>query len=185
MSIFEFLMVLMSIIIGLSIAEILSTLADSIIHKVERKFSWLHTVLSIGVFFALLQNWWEIWDLRLIDEWTFPQMIVMLIPPVILFIISRLLNPGKEYKGSMDEYYFQHASYIWFFIAFGVILGNSFRAVAFGSPLLIIDNLSALPLILISIILGLSKNKVLHKILVPLPLVIVILDVLLINFFLD
>jgi hypothetical protein len=172
----------MSIIIGLSLAEILSTLADSVIRKKERKFSWIHTLLSGGIFFALLQTWWEIWDLQLVDEWAFTHLLIMLCPPVVLFIISRLLNPGREYKGSMDDYYFSYASYIWYLITFGVIIGNSFRAIAFGSPLFIIDNLSAIPLIIISITLGISSNRTLHRVLVPIVIVIVLLDILLINF---
>ena len=72
MSIFEFVMVLVSIIIGLGIAEILNGVAGQIRSRNTTRIYWLHSVLVAAVFLALVQQWWEIWGDRNTPEWTFP-----------------------------------------------------------------------------------------------------------------
>ena len=64
MSLFEFLMVLVSIIIGLGIVEILTGIARQIRCRESIQGYWIHSVLVAIVFFALLQQWWEIWGVR-------------------------------------------------------------------------------------------------------------------------
>jgi hypothetical protein len=176
-------MTFVSIIIGLSVAEILSGLTDSLTRKKGRKFSWIYTTISVGIFLILIQVWWESWELKLENQWAFPHLLLFLSIPVLLFIISRILNPGRDYSGSLDDYYFDNASKIWILLGIGLIIGNTFRTILYGSKLFIIDNLNADPMLIICIVLGISTKKVLHKILVPLTVLIILLDVLLINYF--
>lgn len=185
MSIFEFLMVLLSIIIGLSIAEILTGFADSLSSKREQKFPWLHTLFSLGLFLVSLQVWWESWELRLLDQWAFTDLVLMVSIPVLLFVISRILNPGRDYAGNLDDYYLKNASKIYILLGIAVLIGNSFRSILYGAPLFIVDNLTAVPLLIIAIILGLSKNKTIHKILLAIIISLILLDVLLINLFIS
>ena len=185
MSLFEFLMVFMSIIIGLSVAEILTALADTLSSGKNMKHSWLHGVLSLGIFMVLIQIWWESWDLREIGQWSLPEMLLLLSLPVLLFIISRILNPGRDYSESLNDYYLMNASKIWTILSIGIIIGNSFRTILYGAQLLSIDNLSAIPMLIICLILRLSTNKTVHKVLIPVFVLIILLDVLLINFFIS
>jgi len=175
-------MVLISIIIGLSIAEVLTAIADTLTKKNGQQFSWLHLVISLGIFIILLQIWWESWELQEISKWTFPHLLLFISIPVLLFIISRILNPGREYSGNLDSYYFDNAAKFWFILGAGVIIGNTFRTIIYGSELFIMDNFSAIPILIICVTLGISKNKIIHKILVPVMVTIILLDVLLINF---
>jgi hypothetical protein len=71
MSLFEFLMVLVSIIVGLGIAEILTGVARLIRCRESARPYWVHSLLVVSIFFALLQQWWELWELREVPEWTF------------------------------------------------------------------------------------------------------------------
>ena len=185
MSLFEFIMVFLSIIIGLSVAEILTALADTLSSRKNVKHSWLHGLLSLGIFLILIQIWWESWDLREIGQWAYSDMLLLLSIPVLLFIISRILNPGRDYSESLNDYYLKNASKIWIILSIGVIIGNSFRTILYGSKLLSIDNLSAIPILIICLILGISTNKTVHKVLIPVFVLIVLLDVLLINFFIS
>jgi len=57
MNLFEFIMVLTSIIVGMSLTELLSGIADSMTHRNKREFSWLHLLLSFALLFALIQIW--------------------------------------------------------------------------------------------------------------------------------
>ena len=57
MSLFEFLMVLLSIIIGLGLAEILRGIARHIRNRDSASGYWVHAVVVCLVFVALLQQW--------------------------------------------------------------------------------------------------------------------------------
>ncbi len=59
MEIFEFLMVLMSIIVGLGIATLLTGVADLLRDRQTVRFYWLHSTLILMVFLGHLQVWWE------------------------------------------------------------------------------------------------------------------------------
>ena len=70
MQLFEFLMVLMSIIVGLGIAALLAGVADLLRARNSTSFYWVHSLLVAVIFLALAQVWWESWDLRAAPEWT-------------------------------------------------------------------------------------------------------------------
>ena len=183
MSLFEFIMVLVSIIIGMSITELLAGMADTITRKNSRTFSWIHVLLSIGLLIASIQIWWEFWDFSTITEWSFLNLLLMLLPPVFLYLIARIINPGREFSGSLDDYYFLTAGRIWVLIGLAVIIGNSFRSMINDeSRLFIVDNLSAIPILAICLVLAISKNRLIHQLFMILIILIILLDVLLINF---
>lgn len=183
MSLFEFIMVLVSIIIGMAVTELLAGLADTITRKNSRSFSWIHVLLSIGLLIACIQTWWELWDFSGITEWSFLNLLIMLLPSVFLYLIARIINPGREFSGSLDDYYFLTARRIWILIGLAVLIGNSFRSVInTESKLFIVDNLSAIPLLAICVTLAISKNRFIHKLLMILIIAIILLDVLLISY---
>jgi len=59
MNLFEFIMVLTSIIVGMSLAELLSGIADSITRRHSREFSWTHLLFSFALLIAIIQTWWR------------------------------------------------------------------------------------------------------------------------------
>ena len=182
MNLFEFIMVLTSIIVGMSLTELLSGIADSMTRRNKREFSWLHLLLSFALLFAIIQTWWELWDFHTTTEWTFSNLLLMLSPSIVLYLVARILNPGREFKSSVENYYFKNARLIWILVAIAIIIGNTFRTITQDAKLFIVDNLSAVPLILICIILIISSNRKLHMIMIIITIIMIFLDVLLINF---
>jgi hypothetical protein len=71
MGLFEFLMILLSVIIGLALTELLTGVASLLRVRETVRFYWVHVVLQFGIFFALLQQWWESWDLAEIEVISF------------------------------------------------------------------------------------------------------------------
>jgi len=175
-------MVLTSIIVGMSLTELLSGIADSMTHRNKREFSWLHLLLSFALLFALIQIWWELWDFHTTTEWTFSNLLLMLSPSIILYLVARILNPGREFKSSVEDYYFKNARLIWILVAIAIFIGKTFHTITQDAKLFIVDNLSAVPLLLISIILIISSNRKLHMIMIIITIIMIFLDVLLINF---
>ena len=182
MNLFEFLMILLSLIVGLGLAEILSGVAKLLKREGARGFSWTHSAATLTVFIGLLQTFWESWGLSSIETWSFPAMLLMLASPIFLYLIAHVLFPERDSTISLDDYYFEQARLIWVLAGLTVIVGTLFRPLAFDMPLWVLDNLSAIPTIMACALLSFISTRMFHRVLVPLILVFVLLDTLTINY---
>ena len=182
MELFEFLMILLSIIVGLGLAEILVGYAGPLRQGNSGVFSWLHGAASAIIFLALLQSFWESWGLRSIETWSFPAMLLMLAGPILLFVIAHILFPPASSSDDFEAHYFAHARQIWMIGIITALISVSFRPIAFGIPLFVVDNASTVLLLLIFAVLINTRKPIVHRVLVPLVLVPVILDTLVISY---
>ena len=91
---FNYLAVLISIILGLGITQLLSGFG----RWVESRSSfpafaptivWAVTLLVMHV-----QTWWTMYGMRRHVDWTFLQFLVVLLQPVTLFLLSTVVLPG-------------------------------------------------------------------------------------------
>ena len=182
MSIFEFLMVLVSIIIGLGISEVLRGIARHIRNRDSVSVYWVHSVVVILVFVALLQQWWEIWGLQSHSDWSFLGLLMMLTGPTGLFLIAYLLFPQPVKGANFREYYYGPMRPVWWIAVLTVTLATLFRPIIFGDDLFIIDNASSLIGFVGFSILALSPNRLLHAVLVPMLLASILWDILAMSF---
>ena len=185
MALFEFLMILLSIIVGLGLAEILTGTAKLLRDGRQSAFSWAHTFVVASIFLALLQVFWESWGLRTIEEWTFPAMLLMLGSPVLLFLIAHILFPGSRKYADLGEYYFHRIRLLWSLAAMTVVIGVLFRPLAFDMPLLVADNLSSAPSLVACILLATVQNRTFHNVMTPLVLLTILADTLAISYFIN
>jgi hypothetical protein len=182
MSIFEFLMVLVSIIIGLGIAEILRGVARHIRNRDSVSSYWVHSVAVVFVFLALLQQWWEIWGLKGHLDWTFFGLLMMLSGPTGLFLIAYLLFPQPIQGTDFRDYYFGQMRPVWWIAVFTVTLATLFRPIVFGNALFIVDNATSFLGFVGFILLALFQNRLLHALLLPFFLVALLWDILAMSF---
>lgn len=182
MSLFEFLMVLVSIIIGLGIAEILKGIAQLFRHRDSISIFWVHIVLIIFVFTALLQQWWEIWGLHDVIDWTFAGLLLMLSGPIGLFLIAHLLFPQQLRNADFEDYYFGAMHPIWWLAILTVVLATLFRPIITGDELFVIDNMTSMFSFLGFAVLALTKNRLAHMILVPAFTGAIVWDILAMSF---
>ena len=178
MSLFEFLMILLSLIVGLGMAEILSGVARFLKRNGVRKIPWTHGAITIAVFMGLLQTFWESWGLRTVEVWTFPAMLLMLGSPIFLYLMAYVLFPERDVDANLDDYYFKRRRLLWPLASLTVIIGTLFRPIALGSPLWAIDNVSAVPILIVCAVLTATSSRITHRILVPIVLASVLLDTL-------
>lgn len=177
MSLFEFLMVLVSIIIGLGIAEILTGVARQIRCRGSTRGYWVHSLLVGTIFVALVQQWWEIWGLRVVPEWSFVGLVMMLGGPVGLFLIAHLLFPEPMQGADFRRYYDGEMRPVWWLAAMTVVLATLFRPLVIGSDLLSLDNATSLVFLFGFAALGISRRPIIHAILVPTFLLLLLLDI--------
>ena len=178
MNLFEFLMILLSLIVGLGLAEILAGIARFLKRSGKQVIPWIHGTATLAIFVALLQTFWESWGLRTIEVWSFPAMLLMLGSPICLYLMAYILFPEQDEHTALDQYYFERARLLWPLGGLTVIVGTLFRPIAFGDSLWVVDHASGIPILVVCAILTLTRKRVVHRILVPVVLASVLLDTL-------
>ena len=73
----EYIFIAVSIILGLAITRILRTVASLIRAKDRVVFHWSSGIWAFSVMLYILQLWWVGWGLRIIDDWTFIDFIIL------------------------------------------------------------------------------------------------------------
>ena len=114
---FEYVIVLISIILGMGVTQIVSGLAD-IIHRWEKvRIYWPHLVLVVLVFFIHIQEWWVTYGMRTYEYWRLPTFLFIILYPVNLYILARLLFPINWRAKVIDlkEFYFSNFRRIYLF----------------------------------------------------------------------
>lgn len=175
---FSFVMVLLSIIVGLGVTEILTNVARQIQARSRTKFYWLHAVLVALVFVALLQQWWESWDQRTVEVWTFPILVLMMGGPIGLYIISHLLYPSDLENTDFKSFYYESPRITYLIAAGTVVFASAYRPISFGHSVIDPDNISTVVVLLVFLLLAATKRRIVHEILVPVLFAAVLLDVL-------
>ena len=121
MGAFEYLSVLISIILALGMTRVLGGVGEMLQAGSLRRLYWVHTIWIINMFLYLLIAWWIFYRWRNQQPWTFLLFVFVLISPTILYLASLLLFPREsdsdlaiDYK---THYYANHRA---FFILFGL-----------------------------------------------------------------
>lgn len=109
-SAFEYVTVLISIILGLGITQILTGIAD-LFHKIERvRFYWPHLLWVGFVLILHIQEWWVTYELKNYQPWRLPTFLFIMLYPVNLFLLARMLFPSNL-KGKiidLKEFYLKN-----------------------------------------------------------------------------
>lgn len=178
---FQFVLVLLSIIIGLGVTDLLTNISRQIKLGKKVKFSWLQSGLVLFIFVALLQQWWESWSLQSVDHWNFGTMLLMLAGPVGLYIASHMLFPQRIEDSDLEEHYFDNAKAFWLLGASVVIVSALFRPIGFGMPLIDPDNAASVFLLFACLGMAFIRNHLFHKIVFPNIFLALLLDLFVFN----
>ena len=92
MSIFEFVSVMFSIVLGLSLAQALGGVAGLIRGSNRVQTYAPHTLWLVMIVLTHFLLWWSIWDFRDV-EWNYARFIVASIQPMMLFFLSAIIIP--------------------------------------------------------------------------------------------
>lgn len=107
---FEYVTVLISIILGMGITQIVTGVAD-LVHQWERvKIYWPHLLWIILVFFLHIQDWWATYELRHFESFRLPTFLFVLLYPINLFILARILFPAVQPENEVDLKIFYFAN---------------------------------------------------------------------------
>jgi hypothetical protein len=116
MSPFEYVSVLVSIILGLGVALVLSGVAEIIRRWNTITHFWPYQIWIVLVFVLHVQEWWATYDLRSVTTWSLPVFLFVIIYPILLFILANLLFPFRWPEKGMDmkSFYFENCNKFFF-----------------------------------------------------------------------
>lgn len=122
MSTFEYVMVLVSIIVALAIAHLLTAVADTV-HRLrgQGKPIKLDAVFSIWTGYVLIWLvsfwWWEFKFQEVVTNWTFGLYLFVIGYAIVLFMLAAILVPHRMH-GVTDTYVYFVKGRRWFFGTF-------------------------------------------------------------------
>jgi hypothetical protein len=169
---FDYLSVLISIVLGLGLTNLLAGLAALVRQRGRLIGYWPLPTWMVTVFLIHVQTWWALFGLRDMQRWSFAAFLVVLLQPVALFVMTALIAPDLSSTGKVDlrAGYFRETR--WFFGALIFALLASL-----GKNLILTGampegrNLGAhILFIVIALVGGISRNGRVHSILAPLGL---------------
>jgi hypothetical protein len=88
---FEYLSVLISIILALGITRVLAGVGEMLQARSRRHIYWVHAIWIFNLFLWLVVAWWIFYRWRDQQPWTFFLFVFVLISPTILYLASLLL----------------------------------------------------------------------------------------------
>jgi hypothetical protein len=123
MGAFEYLSVLISIILALGMTRVLAGVGEMLQARSRRHIYWVHALWIVNLLLYLVIAWWIFYRWRDQQPWNFYLFLFVLISPTILYLASLLLFPREadvetiiDYKA---HYYANHRA---FFILFALFI---------------------------------------------------------------
>jgi hypothetical protein len=106
---FEYVIVLISIILGLGITTILTGVAELIKHTSPVRLYAPYIIWILLVFVLHIQDWWVSYELKTIQVWELQFFLLIILYPINLYILAHLLFPAglsKEFDSKV--FYLDH-----------------------------------------------------------------------------
>ena len=120
MTIFEFVTVAVSIVLGVSLAQMLTGIAE-FAHKSKRvRFYGPHTVWLINLVLLHFLMWWSFWGYRDAD-WNYARFLTLATEPLLILLVSSLLVMADKDQDVIDLKRHFGEIRIWFFSSFLVL----------------------------------------------------------------
>ena len=117
MSEFEFLSVLVSIVIGFGLTHLLGGLGRAFHFRRENKMDAVHVGWTITVFFVLILNWWVFLLWRDFGTWTFSTFFTVILWTTSFYVMALALYPPSLSK-DVDYRAMFEANRTWFLATF-------------------------------------------------------------------
>ena len=115
MDAFSYLSVLISIVLGLALASLLTGFAAMVRARARINFYWPLGAQMALLFLVQVQIWWALFSLRELSHWSFPGFLVVLMQAVLIYLATAILVPDIRDGERIDlkACYFREAR--WYF----------------------------------------------------------------------
>ena len=138
MTIFEFLTVAISFVLGLGITHLLSASIFVFRNRDALRPHWIPAVWATAIFLFQLQFWWALFELsEVITVWTARNFLALLCGALLLYVASALALPTRLEKPeeTLLENFERNGKWSLLFLAIYPLYGIWVNRTLFGTPL--------------------------------------------------
>jgi hypothetical protein len=165
---FNYLAILISLVIGLAMAQVLTGLGRLIQARARVVFYWPSVVWAVLFLVIQIESWWSLFRMRGVQVWNFFAFLVVVAHPVGLYLICSLILPDPaEFSAArpvdLRANYFDHRH--WFY---GLIIAVSVTRLARpwvtpDAPLTALDVTVQIMIIGAAAVAMVTRNVVVHR----------------------
>lgn len=169
---FEYVTVLISIILGLGITQIVTGIGDGI-HQWNRiKIYWPHALWIVLVFVMHIHEWWYTYELKKHEQWHLVSFLFLILYPILLFVLARILFPFGAMDTDVDFKVFYFNNYRKFFLLVSLLVVLAILQDMFLEGYSFVSQLPklAIPVVLSTLAMKKVKHEFLHQVVVLLLL---------------
>lgn len=167
MATIEFIAILVSIVVGLAMAEVLEGFADSLRYRSGIRGYWpLFAFAALVLTMAIWTVRW-LWIAEDLGIWTWGSLALALAPGLIIFVMARLTFPQELQGSDLRAYYFEQSTILWGLSALFVITAEV-RVLTLGAAVPPADAQVAAHAMrfgafLLCIVLASTKRRLVHE----------------------
>ncbi len=114
MGVFEYLSVLVSIVVGLGLTHLLVSVTRVIHARHTARVYWVQLVWALNITLWLMAFWWFTFALNVVSEWNYGLYAFLLVYAALLYVLAALLFPHDPPEDQDYETHF-FANRRWFF----------------------------------------------------------------------
>jgi hypothetical protein len=164
-SAFEYVSILVSIILGLGITQLLSSFSDLLYNFRRVRFYWPHTLWIGFILFLHVQDWFITYELKDKPVWTLPELLFVLLYPITLYTAAKMLLPSNEREERADMKIFYKSQYpiIFFIVGSSVVISILFNLFLLQKNMLQQLHLILFFMVLMYVSIRKIENEAMHK----------------------
>jgi hypothetical protein len=166
-NLFEYLFVVIGVILGLGITELLEGASRTL--RGELQWGKLHTLWVLITFQLQVQMAWGLWGLHDRESWRYTEFLLLLIGPVVLYMAASVLYPGTA-EVMADDHFIQRRKPFFLLMAIYVFFTGVVGPLLYVEPITFSTTIQRLIPIIILVILSISDRRRVHWLLGPLIL---------------
>ncbi|MFL5239668.1 MAG: hypothetical protein ACJ8EL_19155 [Rhizomicrobium sp.] len=171
MDAFNYLSVLLSIVLGLAVTQLLSGFA-ALVHARRRvAMYWPVPLQMAATLLITVQVWWAMFGMRNLRHWTFADFLIVLAQAIAVYLMAAFITPEiDDARVDLREAYFREAR--WFFGSILAALAISLlkNRVLFGSFQGGTDLAGHVVFAAIALTGFIFRSDIVHKLIAPLSL---------------
>jgi len=113
MQAFEYLGVLVSVVIGLAMTHLVVGIVRLIQSRKSTVVYWVHLLWAFNVLYLLLGFWWFFYAWQVLPEWSRAEYYLFIAYALCLSVSAGLLFPVTGVVSNFQEFFYEHSR--WFF----------------------------------------------------------------------
>ena len=183
---YQHVVVVMSIVVGLSVTQLLKGVAQLYRNRSRVRTYWLHSAWSALMVVFIFLLWWMFWNYRGVADWNFFRFVTYLSPAVVFYFLVAITIPEpSEAVDDMRKYYFSNRTgFFGTFALYGAVAAIT-AIVVRGLPLLDPSNLFRLAMVVLLLIAMRSTSERVHAVVLGLSASLLVVFISLFHFRLE